>query len=564
MSLGRQCWRCRKRRLRCDSCLPACTRCETAGIGCPGYSESKPIAWRNPVVLTRKGLVRVCQPENRRNRPKSALPSAAESICRPPRTASSELDLRIAADAMEYYNLHVALDLVPYSISQSPYQIPPQSVGELAPCLRHAFISIAALHRHIISQKPAMTFKHYRTVSRRVAWFSNRSYIPRRDSELSQLVSVGNFEGVYFATQAAALKALSEGLSRLQSGGPTSGPYSDILLGIVVLLSSQVQFSAYAPWQSHLQGAWGLVHFRGELGTTANKDQDLRGLSHHLAVIDIIGTSTQCLTKSSAEMVVSRHTTYASTLKETGVVISDPWLLVPNDMALALIQINIFRAQNVTRSVTRSSGERLPDILDSVEASEPDRWAAEAMAIAAAWLAPSQLSDDEETEAAWLALMTAYHSAITVYAISSIAGLGRTPTTYASSTTYNVNRLGLTAFGALLASLHVLFDQRERVQSSHNNNAQGPSKCTATSAGLLHKFAIWPMVIGGIQAALVYSDDETTDQLCSWMQAVGEELGTVSAIDGAYLVRELQRLRRNGRIFSSWDNLFDGAPLFLM
>jgi hypothetical protein len=52
MSLGPQCWRCRKRRVRCDSLEPACGKCTAAGVPCPGYGKTKPVTWRTPIVAT--------------------------------------------------------------------------------------------------------------------------------------------------------------------------------------------------------------------------------------------------------------------------------------------------------------------------------------------------------------------------------------------------------------------------------------------------------------------------------------------------------------------------------
>jgi hypothetical protein len=65
----RQCWACVKKRLVCDFTRPACKKCRTAGIDCPGYSQKKPLRWletgkvtsrktptrQGPSVISRKG-----------------------------------------------------------------------------------------------------------------------------------------------------------------------------------------------------------------------------------------------------------------------------------------------------------------------------------------------------------------------------------------------------------------------------------------------------------------------------------------------------------------------------
>lgn len=121
MTLGPQCWRCRKKRLRCDSSVPACRKCIIARAECPGYGDKRPIAFRDPLVLTQKGVVirvRDREPDadhqhrdsdSDRSRGKTRSSSSASPpasvlgiVCRSPRTAGSVIELRIAADAMEY------------------------------------------------------------------------------------------------------------------------------------------------------------------------------------------------------------------------------------------------------------------------------------------------------------------------------------------------------------------------------------------------------------------------------------------------------------------------------
>lgn len=41
----RQCWACIKKRLVCDYTRPACKKCKSAGIDCPGYNQKKPLKW---------------------------------------------------------------------------------------------------------------------------------------------------------------------------------------------------------------------------------------------------------------------------------------------------------------------------------------------------------------------------------------------------------------------------------------------------------------------------------------------------------------------------------------
>ncbi|KAK1465130.1 hypothetical protein CMEL01_12485 [Colletotrichum melonis] len=620
MTLGPQCWRCRKKRLRCDSSVPSCRKCVIARTECPGYGDKRPIAFRDPLVLTQKGVVvrvRDREPgadgqsrnsDSDRSRGKTRSSSSASPpasvlgiVCRSPRTAGTVMELRIAADAMEYYNHHVAPDLVPYSTSTSPYQISPHQIASLASYLRNTYISIAALHRYIIGQpssssssssssltstsSSSILFK-LSTDNKTLATSTSRPPIrqhapPSGDtSELSRLMAAGDFQSVHFASQAAALQALGQELCAYHQPRGNSSPNTaedpgpSILLGIMVMLTSQIQFSAYAPWQSHITGAWSIILTHGPFAAVANSDPELCRLLQQFAIFDIFGTSTHgainATTHSSsvAGTILARQESYEAIFQDSETDARNPWRLVPNDLAKILIRINGLRAR---RALYPETAKHLPEglsaVLEYLGTSTPEKWAAEISATAQVSLAPNRLSEDQETKDAWLALMTTYHSAAASYAINSLAGLGTAPrssTLWPEEASSHLARRESTAYSALIASLRVLFTQRAQRHPSQATNNETPSNPIATSAGLLHKFVIWPMVISGIQSTLIYNDQETTTFMCSGMQAVGEELGTVSMIDGARLVEKLQREAKHGRKFSSWDELFEGAPLFLM
>ncbi|KAJ0331834.1 hypothetical protein COL5a_002503 [Colletotrichum fioriniae] len=348
--------------------------------------------------------------------------------------------------------------------------------------------------------------------------------------------------------------------------------------------SLKIQFSAYAPWQSHIAGAWSIILTHGPFAAVAKSDPELCRLLQQFAIFDIFGTSTHGaidnnITSSSssnspppsvhvAGTILARQESYEAIFQESDTDARNPWRLVPNDLARILIRINGLRAR---RALCPETAKHLPEGLSAVlaylDTSPPEKWAAEISATAEVSLAPSKLSEDRETKDAWVALMTTYHSAAALYAINSLAGLGTTPrssTIWSKEASSHLARRESAAYTTLVASLRVLFTQRTQRHPSQAINNNTPSNSIATSAGLLHKFVIWPMVIGGIQSALIYHDQETTDFMCSGMQAVGQELGTVSMIDGARLVEKLQRETKHGRKFSLWDELFEGAPLFLM
>ncbi|KXH47834.1 hypothetical protein CSAL01_03327 [Colletotrichum salicis] len=601
MTLGPQCWRCRKKRLRCDSSIPACRKCIAADTECPGYGDKRPITFRDPLVLKQKGVVirvRDREPEGRQDRDRGKTRSGRSSssppasvlgiVCRSPRTAGPVMKLRITADAMEYYNRHVAPDLVPYSTSTSPYQISPHQIASLASYLPNTYISIAAFHRHISGQPSSSSsssiLSKLSNHNKTLAISPTRPFIQTKCSNIRRYMrSVQTHGGRRLQNRPLRVSSrrITSPRSRTLRISPTSRdqlidhrrrsgclshhlPLSvaplpplrqPLFLPILLLLPLshrtikhyqiltplKIQFSAYAPWQSHITGAWSIILTYGPFTAVAKSDLELCRLLQQFAIFDIFGTSTHgdiTLNEPSvAGTILARQESYEAIFQESDANTHNPWRLVAHDLAKVLIRINGLRARRALYPETEKHfPEGLSAVLQYIDTSPPKKWAAKISATAESWLAPSKLSEDQEIKDAWVALMATYHAAAALYAINGLAGLG---TTQRSSTAWSqeaVSHLASresAAYTALVASLRVLFTQRTQRHHLHANKT--PSNSIATSAGLLHKFVIWPMVIGGIQSALIYHDEETTNFMCSGMQAVGEELGTTKVSPKGHL-----------------------------
>ncbi|KAH8889076.1 hypothetical protein GQ53DRAFT_808047, partial [Thozetella sp. PMI_491] len=155
MSLGPQCWRCRKRRVRCDSRQPACKRCLSANSDCPGYGDKKPITWRKPIVVLNHSdaaplPAQHAAPVGTRTGGDGKAPENAAHtglMHRSPPTRGVLLQLRMAAEAVSYYNAQVAPDLLPFRTTHSPYLVELQQLGSFSGYFQYAYMSIMAIHR---------------------------------------------------------------------------------------------------------------------------------------------------------------------------------------------------------------------------------------------------------------------------------------------------------------------------------------------------------------------------------------------------------------------------------
>lgn len=103
-----QCWECRRRRLVCDGGKPACVKCLTAGIACPGYADKKPLVWvangqvlsrprgRKPKVKTEK--MRSARPVTMKEAGRSGLVQAGSSAGVVPGLPPLRSDMRLRTD----------------------------------------------------------------------------------------------------------------------------------------------------------------------------------------------------------------------------------------------------------------------------------------------------------------------------------------------------------------------------------------------------------------------------------------------------------------------------------
>ena len=129
----------------------------------------------------------------------------------------------------------------------------------------------------------------------------------------------------------------------------------------------------------------------------------------------------------------------------------------------------------------------------------------------------------------WTFINTAYASATTLYAIDSLTGFQCTLSQEngSFSESYIASKVA-EAYNLLKQLLQMLFEQRTWRQANPPEHAIGLGK----SAGLLHRFVLWPMVIAGVQAALIRADQEVVECICSNLREMAVELGTFSMIHG--------------------------------
>jgi hypothetical protein len=300
-------------------------------------------------------------------------------------------------------------------------------------------------------------------------------------------------------------------------------------------------------------------------------------------LIDTISTTTKALASQRATEVISRQAAYPALFSRNEYADNVFRTATPiaGELVNIIIQVNLLRSYRTLSPENTSYINSVTAVFHSLDAIDMDALAETATSTIKIKSASSYNSHhrdvlvqpavqhDIDCKIAWLALVTAYHSAVTIYAISSLAGFGSSAarmknlaTATSSAWSSMLIAREKTAYRALISSISCIFRQRaERRAVSTGNRSIG---FEVTSVGLLHKFLVWPMVMAGIQASLVEHDEVETKSLCWKMRQVGKELGTFGMIDGAQFVEGLLAQGHQKNTLRAWDDIFLGMPLFLM
>jgi hypothetical protein len=370
--------------------------------------------------------------------------------------------------------------------------------------------------------------------------------------------------------------------------------------GLPAISFLQLQTSAYSAWRTHVDGAWALVRAHGGLSSTFQRWPASRGvLLHNFVIMDIFATTTQPIrTMAEASEVLRRYREYEAYITDTGRVDDPANFLrevvhsatpIPRQLLFFVARINQLRAHHVLCQ-RWGAGKLAPALEEETglwEAWDDVDLSDLADCIIGIVCGSGEDSRDDHviqaTRQAWQALLTAYHSAAYLYATNSSSRRDRALSDVVSS------GRSFRARHALRVALQLLFDQKDQRRATRLS-ASGPDQAvpptSAGSCGLLHKFAIWPLVVAGVDCAfgLGYgrsqhndgNDDDNTEQRMAQaelagrrLRAIGEEVGSFSVLDAGLfvdgVVERMQAISFTAQMANwNWEDLFSGRPLFLL
>ncbi|KAI2622494.1 fungal-specific transcription factor domain-containing protein [Hypoxylon sp. NC1633] len=375
---GRHCWECRRRYLVCDFTEPACKRCSTFGIECPGYSDVKPtrLKWLAPGTVTSRsrGQRRQLTPPGKTEKSYNDMTSRAMS--EPAHTAIDLtllrfemcLDPGLIAQGMEYFNSCIYQELLPTC------ELGPNPRGPMSPdYLRFGMLCMILSHR------------------------INKM---RNGPQCKALAEK------FYLYRGLALRSLSEHLN-------VEGRRTDdmVIAGILTILLIDIQQGASLNWRCHTEGLNRLIALRGGFRAFAGSSS-LQSPLVCLWFVAVIGNTTcpasdLAMTSLQLDALEFLLQEYADSLF--------PFQMCPLPLFAEIIRTNHLRMQATSRDAfkTKNISKEAYELLERVNDFSPEQWG------------QSKPSSKED----WMLIGSVYQAAVTLYCILSFQSLSILPTT---------------------------------------------------------------------------------------------------------------------------------------
>ncbi|KAI0135240.1 fungal-specific transcription factor domain-containing protein [Daldinia grandis] len=241
------CWTCRRKRLKCDGCLPTCFKCKKNGYECLGYSTSKPLVW---IGLASRGKMvgrsfgkQTAELSDKRQQSTSLAPLVA-------RTLADPIFQNLSPKSKQYLSYYVHRCCMECTLYE---KTSPNGFREFLvmipgnPALVHSILAISAIHQaQAVICIPDIPAKHIA---------SDGTFLDRMD-----VASSRGYDATSSAQYTDALTHLSLCINALRGslndGTDTLGA---AIASVLLLVWADVIDSGTTSWKHHLEGLEVLV-----------------------------------------------------------------------------------------------------------------------------------------------------------------------------------------------------------------------------------------------------------------------------------------------------------------
>ncbi|QVM06801.1 hypothetical protein D8B26_001506 [Coccidioides posadasii str. Silveira] len=500
----RQCWECSRRRLVCDSSRPACNKCQTAGITCPGYSQKKPLKWLPPGKVTSRTRRRRGHPTDKGD---SNTSSSAPTTVNPSLGTSEVEESSIKSLTCHTENgmkdVAAALSHVTFGTEACAFT---QAILYYNSCIYPHFESM-----HQLAPNPyLLRFS-----------LSTARYIPT--GMKYTLVSMALNHRIYHLLSRTSRSTLAEALSNLyhyrglairalgEDVGKEKTRSSDATITSVLLfMVTDVRDSLSLNWRQHFIGAEKLISLRGGLENLARLSPHMKPMLLYYIILGVIGNTT---TPPSDQVATTSQLDLANLASEMyGEGYLFPNLLCPPPLFLDILSINHLRYQwKIASLVNQFSQTAAEAVLQHVDAFSPEEWAC------------SNTSSQED----WLLIGRIYQSAVALYCISSLQSVSVLPFT----------------------------SQLKARRTAHGNRLFQLLK-EALLSPKVNKCMMWPLIVAGAEA--VNRGPAAREFVADHLSEMSEDLGTPLALHAKMVFKKFWP---SGK--TKWDDCFDTPYAFV-
>ncbi|KAK3309459.1 fungal-specific transcription factor domain-containing protein [Chaetomium strumarium] len=431
--------------------------------------------------------------------------------------SASEREMTAVFEAIEYYDLHIAPDLVATGASGplNPYWMPHAAAPYLSTSCAQSLVCSALCHRVLQSSEapPSDQFVLVRRLQRH---------------------------------RGEAIRALTADL-----GLPEQQASDMTLAAVLFLLLVELQYSFEPPdWRHHTNGASAVMQLKGGLTALVLTRPDFHHLLRFYALIEIMGSTTSPYVEPVSSSTQLELISLLPALYGNGMSTCFP---CPPDLLAEVIRVNHLRSTfECPESIPVDTLPAAPeegkqwvalDIIRRVRAFPTSRWACEVVSAI-----PPDLLESQGGLGGWHSMACIYQSAIAIYCIRALLhdtselsmDAVRAPGSYAPSqgrlATYEALASARRTCAAVLVSR-----LREICRYSQ-----------------LRKMVLWPLVVAGIEA----EEDTTKQFVVSELRWISNALGTAAPLVAKDLL--VKRVWKLGLGKGTWDTLFDQPYVFVM
>ncbi|KAF7594844.1 hypothetical protein BBP40_008174 [Aspergillus hancockii] len=365
-----QCGACVRGRLVCDGATPACTKCIKRSTICPGYSKQRQLRWiETGRTSIRKRATRFGE---------TATPDARSiNVITPPIAPSPEIAEAIMA--LEYYNGHVAPDLVAYDTPQNPFKI--------------SFADFPLIPQHLLHLLSCIVLTH-RLV--RQGWKLGQ---PLNDHQVAVYRHRGN-----------ALSSLNREIATVPQQNELK-----VLSYILAFMLAELQHGSTENCLKHLDAAKRILGEHGGVRAVFGLDRRFDAQLAYLMIVDVMRVTTSPVVNTG---IVNQHE-YLSLIDDNLTLVT--CFACPAELFKLVIVINVLRLETQTSGVSELHTEAAMDILQRILDFDLVAWAEDSI---------PRGEDVPSDRDMWVKLGQAYQEAVALYCIGSLTHIFQCGTPY--------------------------------------------------------------------------------------------------------------------------------------